>query len=169
MRLFRCCRSFFSISLVVLFSLPLSACSQDKKITVSYKLYNHTSVAINSVIVNGEGGILNAMAYGGGGEACCVVLPSEWRSDLKVTIKWEEDGDWLKDEKGNFVIRDGSKVYVPKPYKEKIVDVPKYAGGDKTGAFRIHIFPNDEVKVTVLLYGPGHPDYPYPSPRDSKN
>ena len=148
---------------------PLSACSQDDTVAVGYKGYNHTAIPIDSVIINGEGGILNVSAYGGGhGDVCCVLLPSRWHPGLKARIKWEEDGDWLKDDKGNVVMRDGKKVYVPMPYKEKTVDVPEYVGGDQTGQFRIHFFLNDDVKVTVLPYGPGHKDYPYPYPKDPR-
>ena len=81
---------------------PLGACSQDNTVAASYKAYNHTATPIDSVIINGQGGILNVSAYGGGGkEVCCVVLPSKWHPGLKVTIKWEEDGDWLKDKNGD--------------------------------------------------------------------
>lgn len=145
-------------------SFTLTACGQDDTVAVGYEAYNHTSTPINSVIVNGEGGVLNAPAYGGGGGVCCVVLPSKWRLGLTAVVKWEEDGDWLTDAEGNVVIRDGKEVYVPRPYKEKTVNVQEYVGGDQTGRFRIHFFPGDDVRVTVLPYGPGHKDYPYPYP-----
>lgn len=145
----------------------LVACSNDDTVAVSYKAYNYTPTSIVSVAINGEGGILNASAYGGGGgEVCCVVLPAEWRPGLKATNKWEEDGDWLKDDKGNIVIRDGDKIYVPKPSKEKTIDIPKYEAKGQMGQFRLHFFPNDVVKVAVLPYGPGHAGYPYPYPKD---
>lgn len=143
----------------------LVACSKDDTVAVSYLGYNHTARSIVSVAINGERGILNVSAYGGGGkEVCCVVLPTEWRPDLKATIKWEEDGDWLRDDKGDIVIRDGNKVYVPRPFKETTVGVPKYASGGAVGQFAVHFFPNDVVRVTVLPYGPGHAGYPYPYP-----
>jgi hypothetical protein len=143
------------------------ACTNDDTVAVSYKGYNHTATPIVSFFINGEGGILNVSPYGGGGgEVCCVVLPAKWRPGLKATIKWEEDGGWLKDQKGNFVVRDGINVYVPLPPKEVTVEVPPYEPKPKTGQFRVHFFPHDVVKVTVLGYGPGHAGYPYPAPKD---
>ena len=148
---------------------PLSACSQDDTVAASYKAYNHTATPIDSVIINGQGGILNVSAYGGGGkEVCCVVLPSKWHPGLKVTIKWQRGGHWVRDQRGQIVEKDGHKQFIEGEWNEKTVDVPEYVGGDQTGQFRIHFFPNDDVKVTVLPYGPGHKDYPYPYPKDPK-
>jgi Protein of unknown function (DUF3304) len=152
-------------SLAALLLAPLGACSQDNTLAVGYKAYNHTATSIVSIIVNGEGGILHATAYGGGGEICCVALPTKWHPGLKATIKWQEEGTYKVDEHGAVVKVDGVPVLIRKPYKERIIDVPKYEGGERTGQFRIHFFPNDEVKVTVLLFGPGDPRYPYPRPR----
>jgi Protein of unknown function (DUF3304) len=153
------------VGLAALLVAPLGACSQDKTVAVGYKAYNHTGTPIDSIIVNGEGGILNATAYGGGGEICCVVLPTRWRPGLKATIKWQSGGHWVRDQKGQVVEKDGDKLFVEGRWTETTVDVPEYDGGDRTGQFRIHFFPNDTVKVTVLLFGPGDPRYPYPTPK----
>ena len=134
----------------------------------SYVAYNYNARAIAGVWINGEGGILNVSAYGGGGkEVCCVVLPSYWRSGLKATIRWEEDGDWLTDDQGQIVYREGRRVYVPRPSKERTVEVPPYIGGEgmDMGRFHIFFFPNDEVKVLVNRWGAGH-STSYPGPRD---
>ena len=148
---------------------PLSACSQDDTVAVGYKGYNHTAIPIDSVIINGQGGVLNVSAYGGGhGDVCCVLLPSRWRPGLKVIIKWQRGGHWVRDQKGQIVEKEGHRQFIEGEWKERIVDVPEYNGGDQTGQFRIHFFPNDDVKVTVLPYGPGHKDYPYPYPKDPK-
>ena len=137
------CLSTLALSLC----LFLAACGGDEKIGVSYLGLNYTDKNIVSVVVNGEGGILDVPAQGGGGGiVCCVVIPKKWRPGLKVTIKWQEDGDWLLDEKGKEVIRNGKKVYVPAPWKERTVDIPEYKA---MGEFYIVFFPNDEVKVAV--------------------
>lgn len=144
--------------MVLLLSALLSGCFEPEKTAVSYAAYNHTDKSIVSIIVNGEGGILGSRAHGGGGEICCVVIPNKWRPGLKATIKWEEDGDWLLDENGKEVIRNGKRVYVPVPWKEKSVEVLEY--NEHLGQFQMHFFPRDEVKVVVSNYMPGHPKYP---------
>ena len=136
-----------TLSIILLaFSILLAACG-DETVAVSYGGANHTDKSIVSVIVNGEGGILDIRAHTVGGTGmCCVVIPKRWRPGLKVTIKWQEDGDWLLDEKGKEVIRNGKKVYVPAPWKERTVDIPEYKA---MGEFYIVFFPNDEVKGAV--------------------
>jgi len=93
--------------LACLIGFVLVACSGDETVGVSYAAYNHTNEDIVSIVINGEGGIMNASAHGEGGRMCCIVLPKRWRPGLMATIKWQLDGDWLKDEKGKEVIRDG--------------------------------------------------------------
>lgn len=150
--------------LACLLVIALSACSGDEKIGVSYHAYNHTDEHIVSIVINGKGGVLDASAHGEGGGVCCVVLPKRWRPGLMATVKWQLDGDWLKDGQGKEIIRDGKKVLVPGPWKEQTVEVPKY--GEEMGMFFIHFFPGDEVKVLINLYGAGHKNHPYPHPDD---
>ncbi len=139
-------------------ALFVTAC-QPQMTSISYLGVNHTDKAIVSVIVNGEGGILNVPARGGGGgQICCVTLPRKWRPGLKATIKWENDGDWLRDKDGKEVWRDGKRVYVPVPYKERTVEIPEYTEKD-LGHFDIHFMPNDEVLVKVSFVYPTHPEY----------
>ncbi|MCE1241381.1 MAG: DUF3304 domain-containing protein [Azonexaceae bacterium] len=153
--------------LASLFALVLAACSSDEKIGVSYHAYNHTDNSIVSIVINGEGGILDATAHGEGGGVCCVVLPKRWRPGLMVKVKWQLDGDWLKDEQGKEVIRDGKKVFVPGPWKEKTIEVPNYSYEELNyGNFYIHFFPEDEVKVLVNKYWAGNKAHPYPYPSD---
>ena len=131
---------------------------------VTYVAINHTDEWVTSIIVNGEGGILHAPAQGGGGEMCCVSLPDTWRSGLKVTVGWENDGDWLLNANGKEVIRDGKRVYVPAPRKTRTVDLPEYKGKDAEGRLHIHFLPGDEVKVLRTVRGPGESTYPIPYP-----
>jgi hypothetical protein len=159
------------VVLAVSLALTLTACfGEDKASTeqqtdaVGYLAINHTDIPIVSIIINGEGGILHADAQGGGGEMCCVVLPHKWRPGLMATIKWREDGDWLKDANGKEVIRDGIRVYVPAPWKTKTVEVPEYKGEDVHGQFHIHFFPNDEIKVLRSVKGILQSEYPIPYP-----
>ena len=145
--------------LILTSCLLLTACFEEEKETISYVAYNHTDKSIVSIIVNGEGGILNATAQGGGGEVCCVILPRKWRPGLMATIKWQESGQFQRDEKGNVVREDGVPVVKEAPWKEHTLQVPKY--GEKMGRLYIHFLPNDEVKVAVSLFGPGRAEHPY--------
>lgn len=159
-------KQFAILSVAIGVALFFLACSSDEKIGVSEHAYNHTDIAIVSIFINGEGGVLDATAHGEGGGVCCVVLPKKWRPGLMATIKWQLDGDWLMDEKGREVIRDGKKVLVPGPWKEKTIEVPKYSEEELNwGMFFIHFFPNDEVKVLInkFLAGSSHHPLPHPS------
>jgi len=154
----------FLSTLAITSSLLLAACGEEKTTGVSYGGVNHTDKNIVSVVVNGEGGVLDVIAHGGGGaEMCCVLISNKWRPGLKVTIKWQENGDWLLDEKGKEVLRDGRRIYVPAPWKERTVDIPEYKA---IGMFFIHFFPNDEIKVAVSRVFPGHPNYPIQYPEE---
>ena len=161
-------RSTKSYLTACLIGFVLAACSGDDTVAVSYAAYNHTDKSIVSIVINGEGGILDASAHGGGGSMCCVILPRRWRPGLMATIKWQLDGDWLKDEQGKEVIRDGKTVLVPGPWKERTVEVPKYTSEGDLGTFFIHIFPGDEVKVLMNIYDAGNPQHPLPHPSGFK-
>jgi hypothetical protein len=64
---------------------------------------------------------------------------------MKVTVRWTDDDR------------------VPDSWKERVVDVPEYTKQDM-GAFAVHFYPDDTVKVLVTSKIVGHPDYPYPRP-----
>jgi hypothetical protein len=84
---------------------------------------------------------------GGGGKfACCITIPRRWHSDMKVNVRWTGD-DRISDS-----------------WKERVVNVPKYTEQD-FGAFVVHFYPGDIVKVLVTAKMEGHPDYPYPRPK----
>lgn len=148
----------FVISVALMSTYLLNACTPETA-SISYLAVNHTSEEVVSVVINGEGGVLNVPAYGGGGgQICCVTLPRKWHPGLQATIKWRLDGDWLRDGSGKEVWRDGKRVYVPAPYKEKTVEIPKYTEKDLEH-LDIHFLPDDEVLVKVSFIYPTHPDY----------
>ena len=155
----------------VLLTTPLvTACVEEEAVTLSYLAVNHTAHSVVSFTINGEGGVLNARPFSGGGDAvCCVTLPAKWRPGLKVTIRWENDGDWLKDEQGREVIRDGKRVYVPLPHKERTVELAPYTAHDLQH-FDVHFMPGDQVIAKPSYYYPWHPDYkpPYPKAREGQ-
>lgn len=145
----------------------LAGCADDEKVGLSYHAYNHTDKGIYPIIINGEGGILDANAHGEGGGVCCVVLPKRWRAGLMATIKWRNDSTYTYDEKGQIATKDGVPVLIESPWKEKTVEVPKYS--EEMGMFFIHFFPNDEVKVLVNRYGATSRRHPLPHPAYEKS
>lgn len=152
--------------LACLIGFVLAACSGDDTVAVSYAAYNHTDESIVSIVINGEGGILNASAHGGGGRMCCVILPKRWRPGLTATIKWQEDDIPIFNPDGTRKVIDGVPATKESPWKERTLEVPKYEG--ELGTFFIHIFPGDEVKVLMNIYGAGNPQHPLPHPSGFK-
>lgn len=108
--------------------------------------YNYTDEVVSAFSVNGYPGP-NVYPHGGGGKfVCCISVPREWKPGMTVTVKWT-----------------AHRNANPIPWKTRVVDVPRYTPED-ISRFAVHFFPGDEVKVLVTTKGPGHPDYPYPSP-----
>ena len=140
---------------------------EQKNTTVSYAAYNDTDIGIVAIAINGKGGVLGAAPHQGGGEVCCVAIPKKWTPGLKAKIQWEEDGDWLRDEKGN-VIFDQARghIYIPKPWREREVEIPRY--GEELGTFQIYFLPQDDIKVAVFdgnYYEPSHPFHRFAPPK----
>ena len=127
--------------------LALSGCdSKPPTWAVSYGAVNHTDKYIVAIAINGEGGILTAPMHGQGGGVCCVIVPQRWTPGLNVTVKWEEDGKLIRDEKGNIQYFDGAPKYIPGPVKTQTVPLPKY---EKSGDLYVFFFPGDVVKVAL--------------------
>lgn len=153
--------------LMGLLALSVSACFEEEKIGISYVGVNYTDEPIVSILINGEGGLLHVTAHNEGGEMCCVVMPRKWSPGLNATIKWQEGGTYKRDAQGNVVSVDGVPVVIAGQWKSKTVEVPKYDNVQLEGRVYIHFFPNDDVKVTVNKFGPGHISHPYPSPKQA--
>lgn len=152
-------------------ALTQSACFEAPTVGLQYLAVNHTDKWVVAFLINGEGGVLNVPPQGGGGgTACCVVVPAKWRPDLKVTIKWREEGTYLKDAQGREVIEGGSKVLVEGPWKSRTVPVPEYISKEM-GHFGVHFFPNDAVQVKVSFIYPNHKDYrpEYPQQQEASS
>jgi hypothetical protein len=124
----------------------LVACSDTNNASLELSGLNYTNVGIAEFSVDNYGGHGIEPNGGGGAFVCCVVVPRKWRAGMKVTVRWAEDG------------------LVPGPLKEQVVNVPEYTKQDM-GAFAIHFYPGDIVKVLVTSKMEGHPDYPYPRPK----
>ena len=77
----------------LLASTLLTGCFEEEKVSLSYLGVNHTDKEVVELAINGEGGILNVSAQGGGGKmVCCVTLPRKWRPGLTVKIDWRTEG-----------------------------------------------------------------------------
>lgn len=108
--------------------------------------YNYTDEHVEAFTVNGYPGP-NIYPHSGGGKfVCCISVPREWKPGMTVTVKWTDD-------------RNANPI----PWKTRVVEVPAYTPED-ISRFAVHFFSGGEVKVLVTTKGPGHPDYPYPSP-----
>jgi Protein of unknown function (DUF3304) len=145
----------------ILSCVLLVGCFEEEKTGVSYVGVNHTFEGVADVTLNGSGGIMTAYPRGTSGDVCCVTMPATWSEGLTLTIAWEDGGRWLLDSEGKEVIRDGKTVLVRGKRKTKTVLVPRYESPE---ILWIHFFPNDEIKLVMSKYGPGHPKHGLPSP-----
>jgi Protein of unknown function (DUF3304) len=140
----------------------LTGCFEEEKTGVSYIGVNHTDVSVIEVSPNGgKGGIMTAYAHGTSGDICCVTVPSKWRPGLTANISWQDTSLVKKDANGNEMLDDGVPILIASPRKTKTVIFPKYESPE---ILWIHFFPNDEVKLVMSKYGPGHPKHGLPSP-----
>ncbi len=162
-------RSTLGWLLACLIGVVLAACTGDEKVGLSYAAYDHTDKPIVSIIINGEGGVLNASAHSEGGGVCCVLLPKRWRPGLMATIKWQEDDIPVFNPDGSRKVVDGVPAVKESPWKERTVEVPRYSEEElEWGTFYIHFFENDDVKVLVNKYGASSPHHPLPHPSGLK-
>lgn len=127
-------------------ALLLTGCSGTDNASIELSGLNYTNIGIADFYVDGYGGHGIEPNAGGGKFVCCVTIPRKWHAGMKVTVRWAEDG------------------LVSGPWKEKVVNVPEYTKQD-IGAFVVHFYPGDIVKVLVTTKIVGHPDYPYPRPK----
>lgn len=123
----------------------LAACSDTSDASMELSGLNYTDVGISTFSVNGYHGAGIYPNGGGGSFVCCVTVPRKWKRGMTVTVRWTAD------------------ERLPDAWKEKVVAVPEYTQQD-LGAFVVHFYPGDTVKVLVTLKIEGHPDYPYPRP-----
>lgn len=141
-------RHYWHIPAAALLLATLAGCLEAEKEALSYSAINRTDIDIVAIAVNGKGGVLNASALSGGGDAiCCVLLPKKWRSGLTAKIAWQEGGVFKRDERGNVVKERGVPVVIESPWKEKSVEIPRYS--DSMGTFYMVFYPNDEVRVAI--------------------
>ena len=132
-------------SIFILFSTV--ACNKDSmKTVVSLTAYNHTEHGVGSYIVTLEDGSSAQAGYldpgqGGGGQTCCLSIPSIWKPGMKATIVMD-------------TVKNGKAIRV-----EKTVLVPQYSRTDAS-MFVVHFLHDGSYKVFVTKYLLGHRKYP---------
>ncbi len=140
----------------------LVGCFEEEKTGVSVIGVNHTDIDIIEVSpTGGRGGIVSAYPHGTSGNVCCITIPTKWRPDLTATIAWQNASIAKLDSSGNRVLIDGKAILIEQLRKSKTVPIPKYESAEDLW---IHFFPNDEVKLVVSKYSPGHPKHGLPDP-----
>ena len=137
--------SFSVFSIFLLFSTV--ACNKESmKTAVSLTAYNHTEHGVGSYIVKLDDGYSVEAGYlapgeGGGGQTCCLSIPSLWKPGMKATIVMD-------------TVKDGKAIRV-----EKTVLVPQYTRADAS-MFVVHFLYDGSYKVFVTRYLLGHRKYP---------
>ena len=117
--------------------------------------YNYTIEGIQEFSVNGAWGGNMSVGAGGGSRVCCVVLPKKWSPGLLATVKWKRS-DCRNDEKRCPDRAEDVKNW-PMLYLTKEVPIEAY---DRPYSTYVIFLPGDEVKISVMPYGPDHPDHP---------
>jgi Protein of unknown function (DUF3304) len=136
----------------------LSGCGEEQKISVGYRVVNHTNGGVVYITVNQQGGILVADPLGGSGDACCVSIPRQWRPELQVTVGWQDDSTKQLDAAGKPVMRDGKHVLNPGQKYSRTVPIQEYKPNN-LGTMNLHILPDKNVIAAVSMLMPTHPDY----------
>ncbi|MBW3502519.1 MULTISPECIES: DUF3304 domain-containing protein [Janthinobacterium] len=140
-------KRFACLFLCVFLLFSNVACSKESmKISVSLTAYNHTEHGVGSYIVTLQDGSSAEAGYldpgeGGGGQTCCLSIPSVWKPDMKASIVMN-------------TVKNGKAIRV-----EKMVSVPQYSRADAS-MFVVHFLHDGSYKVFVTKYSLGHRKYP---------
>jgi hypothetical protein len=88
-----------------------------------------------------SGGIVWPLAAGGSAN-CCISLPKQWHSGLKVRLDWAEADETIKKETGSF---------------SRDLEIPRY---EQVGNLYITFLPKGEVALVVSPVEPGNAQWP---------
>lgn len=152
-------RSRYAITAIASFVLLLAACASPKttkeeRSGATVRSLNYSAKEIFSISVerpgepdSGAGGdALNP--YSSGGMICCFGVPSVWRPDLKVVVKY--------------------KFYPEKEYRTSMASIPPYPDG-KASQIWLIVHEDESAEAVVSHYGPSREEWPgkvkgYPVP-----
>ena len=151
---------------LLLLPLLIAGCSSQppKLLNPQVTGYNHTSAAINSFTVNGDGGPNLGPHQGGGKFNCCTTVPRQWQPGMTATVEWEKDPDpyaYAKWPKPAFSDEwyEYSKAHQARYTHHRVtVEIPRY---EVVGSMKVHFLPCDRVLVAVNNVQPGYPGYPH--------
>jgi hypothetical protein len=146
-----------SILSILIFSLWLAGCNSislrgnnDDYIGVSITGVHHIGPDFNisDFYVDGYSGSNVGRGGGGGRYVCCAMLPSKWRPDLSVEVRWSV-ANWSKEiteetKRGNY------KSLTFEKYKAR-VPVEKYISAEN---IYVHFFPGGKVRVVSSSSSP---------------
>ncbi|KWF04047.1 DUF3304 domain-containing protein [Burkholderia pseudomultivorans] len=136
---------YFLLLLIGSLLLTMVGCSDSNDSNPSsVSGYNYTDYYIDQFIITSEGHELSA---GGSnifpkeagklrsesGGSCCIGIPANWRSGMKLVIKWKVDK-----------IQDGK---TPGKWYTATTEVPPY--GPRTYGFVVHFLPGDRIRVEI--------------------
>ncbi|ABB11102.1 DUF3304 domain-containing protein [Burkholderia lata] len=138
----------FAMLFVVGLLLTLAGCSDaDESNPSDVSGYNYTDYYIAGFRVGNEGQDLWAggpnifpkrhgeSRSGGGGGMCCISIPSKWRPDMKLVVKWRRDTHPYDDD------RSGDQ------WLTAITEVPPY--GPRTAGFVVHFLSRDRIRIQI--------------------
>ena len=138
----------FAALFVVGLLLTLAGCSDaDENNPSDVSGYNYTDYYIAGFRVGNEGQDIWAggpnifpkepggKRSGGGKFMCCIGIPSKWRPDMKLVVKWRRDmHPYDNDRSGDQWLTATTRV-------------PPY--GQRTAGFLVHFLPRDRIRIQV--------------------
>ena len=138
-------RKHFAAVFVVGLLLTLAGCSDESDSNPSsVSGYNYTDYYIDQFSIRNEGQKLSAggsnmlpkeagQERSESGGMCCIDIPSKWRPDMKLVVKWKVDK-----------IQDGK---TPSKWYTATTEVPPY--GPRTAGFLVHFLPGDRIRIQI--------------------
>ena len=120
--------------------------------------YNYTFEGIQGFSVNDASGQNLPPFGGGGGQSCCIMLPTKWTPDLKATVRWTI-GHFTKPwgERKNLSVLEQEACCWTQRTVERTVPIEPYA---IPGVVQVFFLPDDKIRVYSFDAGPQNPDHP---------
>ncbi|VWD43893.1 DUF3304 domain-containing protein [Burkholderia contaminans] len=108
--------------------------------------YNYTEYYVDQFSISNEGQKLSAggsnmlpkeagQVRSESGGMCCISIPSKWRPDMKLVVKWRRDTRPYDDD------RSGDQ------WLTATTEVPPY--GPRTAGFLVHFLPGDRIRIQI--------------------